>query len=137
MEENNSTQQTYRLEDLSRLTGLPIRTIRFYIQKGFVPQPCGKKRGSYYTDEHLETLLKIKRLSSRNTQLKDIKNLKEEEVLVADPPVGSVSMCTHISLGKGLTLVVDAQKAKMNSEQLRKLAEEICQAVDKITNSGE
>ncbi|WP_462373823.1 helix-turn-helix domain-containing protein, partial [Turicimonas muris] len=57
------SDKKFRLEDLAELTGIPRRTIRFYIQKGYVAPPLGQKRGAYYTNEHLEELLKIKRLS--------------------------------------------------------------------------
>lgn len=136
MEENNDTQKSYSLDDLSRLSGFSIRTIRFYIQKGYIPPPSGKKRGSYYTDEHLELLLKIKRLASKHRQLKDIKDFKEDDMFFVEPPIGSINICSHINLGKGLTLVVDVHKARISSENLRQLAEEIYQVAEKFTNKG-
>lgn len=137
LETDLSNQQTYSLEQLSQMTGISRRTIRFYIQKNLLPPPCGEKRGSYYTDEHLETLLKIKRLSGKHVPLKEIKTYREEETANSEPAVGSISVCTHICLGKGLTLVVDSQKAKISADKLRTLAEEICQVVDKLNDIGD
>ncbi len=35
------SDKKFRLEDLAELTGIPRRTIRFYIQKGYVAPPLG------------------------------------------------------------------------------------------------
>ena len=37
------SDKKFRLEDLAELTGIPRRTIRFYIQKGYVAPPIGSK----------------------------------------------------------------------------------------------
>lgn len=49
------------LEELSKLTEVPVRTIRYYIQRGLLRRPNGEKKGAYYDDDHLETLLQIKK----------------------------------------------------------------------------
>lgn len=121
----------YRLEDLSELTGFPRRTIRFYIQKGYLAPPMGQKRGSYYTNEHLEALLKIKRLSQKNVPLKQMTSYEEDSIDVPEPQVGSISWCSHIYLGSGMTLVIDSRKAGFKADDLPSLSEELIEVVRK------
>ena len=41
------------LEDLVNISGLPIRTVRFYIQEGLLPGPDSRGKNARYTEEHL------------------------------------------------------------------------------------
>lgn len=121
----------YRLEDLSELTGFSRRTIRFYIQKGYLAPPLGQKRGSYYTNEHLEVLLKIKRLAQKNVPLKQMTSYEEDSIELPQPQVGTISWCSHIFLGSGMTLVLDNRKAGISAEDLPSVAKEIIDVVEK------
>ena len=47
MSELMETKKKFSLEELSELTGISRRTIRFYIQKGLMNGPEGEKRGAY------------------------------------------------------------------------------------------
>jgi len=53
------TDKVYSLEELSRLTGVLGRTIRYYIAEGLLPGACSTGRSSTYSDEHLQKLQKI------------------------------------------------------------------------------
>lgn len=125
------SDKKYRLEDLAGLTGLSRRTIRFYIQKGYLAPPLGQKRGSYYTNEHLEALLKIKRLAQKNVPLKQMTSYEEDSIELPQPQVGTISWCSHIFLGSGMTLVLDNRKAGLSSEDLPSVAKEIIDVVEK------
>lgn len=123
-----SEPKNYSLEELSRMTGLTRRTIRFYIQKGLIPTPCGKNKGSYYTNDHLEALLRVKRLTEKHVPLNEIRSFNEDnDAKPAGPAVGSITVCSHIHLGNGLTLVVDPKQSELNADQLRMLASRICE----------
>jgi len=49
----------YSIGEISEITGLSRRTIRYYLQRGLVPPPLGAGRGRYYTKSHLARLKKI------------------------------------------------------------------------------
>ena len=53
-------EETYRymrISELSKISGVPIPRIRYYIQKGILPRPIkAKATSAYYSDEHLERL---------------------------------------------------------------------------------
>ncbi|MEO0077829.1 MAG: MerR family transcriptional regulator, partial [candidate division WOR-3 bacterium] len=76
-------ERVYDIEELCSLTGLTVRTIRYYIQMGVVAPPEGQKRGAYYTRHHLEQLLAVRRWRNSGVSLERIK-----ELLQPIPPEG-------------------------------------------------
>ncbi len=57
---NSSQEEWYRISELEALSGVPRRTIHFYLQQGLLrpPRKTGKTM-AYYGREHLETLAAI------------------------------------------------------------------------------
>ena len=60
------------LAQLSEESGLPARTIRFYIARGLLDGPVKSGRGAVYTAEHLARLEKIRQLQAEGRMLADI-----------------------------------------------------------------
>jgi DNA-binding transcriptional MerR regulator len=60
------------LADLAESSGLPARTIRFYIARGLLDGPVKSGRAAAYTSEHLERLEKIKELQAKGRMLSEI-----------------------------------------------------------------
>jgi DNA-binding transcriptional MerR regulator len=60
------------LTELSEGSGLPARTIRFYIARGLLEGPVKSGRGAVYTAEHLARLEKIKQLQAEGRMLTEI-----------------------------------------------------------------
>lgn len=141
-EENleNTELASYGIEELARLTGLTRRTIRYYVQIGLLQAPFGKKRAAYYGAEHLERLLKIRRLTANHVPLEEIAaSLKEDfesldQCSVAGPRLGEVNVCSHVNLGAGLTLVIDPNLTHMKVDAIRELASGIVTLVKEIEN---
>ena len=65
------------IHELIEKTGVPRRTIYYYIQIGLLPPPRGRGKTYEYTEEHLERLLLIKKLQKMRYSLKEIKKLFE------------------------------------------------------------
>ena len=130
MSDSIEKETKFSIEELARLTGLSRRTIRFYVQKGLLKGPEGEKRGAYYTTEHLENLLRIKRLTEKHVPLDEIQKTADETEAPAD--VGKISVCSHICVGSGLTLVVDHGKARISREELKELAGGIVELVNAL-----
>ncbi len=63
------------LAELSDQSGIPARTIRFYIARGLLDGPVKAGRGAVYTSGHLERLEKIKSLQAEGRMLSEIVNL--------------------------------------------------------------
>jgi DNA-binding transcriptional MerR regulator len=62
------------LAELSEESGIPARTIRFYIARGLLDGPVKAGRGAVYTAEHLARLEKIKELQTEGRMLAEIAN---------------------------------------------------------------
>jgi DNA-binding transcriptional MerR regulator len=63
------------IEDLEKHSGLPIRTLHYYMQEGLLPGP--DKRGKYasYSQEHLDRLDLILILKEMHLPLREIRRL--------------------------------------------------------------
>ncbi len=88
-------QDEFTIQDLCNQTGLPRRTIHFYIQQEILPPPQGSGLGAYYLAEHLVRLKLIPILRKQGLKLDDIRqkyqasSSAELETLLSEtqPPV--------------------------------------------------
>jgi DNA-binding transcriptional MerR regulator len=69
---------TWRIDDLARLSGTTVDTIRFYQREGLLPPASRQGRSRQYGPEHLERLERIRDLQARHFTLKAIRALAEE-----------------------------------------------------------
>lgn len=60
------------LVDLAKESGLPGRTIRFYIARGLLPRPVKGGRAAAYGPEHRARLAEIQQLQKRGLTLSEI-----------------------------------------------------------------
>jgi DNA-binding transcriptional MerR regulator len=59
----------FDLDELGRKSGLPPRTIRYYISEGLVPSPVRRGPASYYREDHLNRLLLIRKYQAEGLPL--------------------------------------------------------------------
>jgi DNA-binding transcriptional MerR regulator len=75
------------LADLAEQSGIPARTIRFYISRGLLEGPVKAGRGAVYTSEHLARIEKIKVLQAEGRMLSEIGSILETpRPVVSHPP---------------------------------------------------
>src|SRR5580700_1377077 len=76
------------LAELSEQSGIPARTIRFYIARGLLDGPVKAGRGAVYTAAHLARLEKIKGLQTDGRMLSEIVHILSAGPLpeTATPP---------------------------------------------------
>jgi DNA-binding transcriptional MerR regulator len=60
------------LNELAKESGVPERTIRYYISRGLIPGPLRGGRGAEYTEEHLAGIQNVRRLQSGGMTLSEI-----------------------------------------------------------------
>lgn len=65
----------FTLEDLVSISGLSLRTVRYYIQEGLLPGPDSRGKNARYTEEHLKRLEWIQRLKEHHRPLGEIRIL--------------------------------------------------------------
>ena len=87
-----STEAAYSIADLARLTGVNVRTIRYYLAQGLIPASGESGPGAHYGDGHLHRLQLTRRLQEQHLPLAEIRRRLAEltdaevETLVATPP---------------------------------------------------
>ncbi len=62
----------FTLEELAEKSGVPARTIRFYIARKLLPGPLRAGPGAVYGRAHLERLARIRKLQARGLALAEI-----------------------------------------------------------------
>jgi DNA-binding transcriptional MerR regulator len=117
----------HSLEELSALTDLSLRTIRYYIQQGLVARPIGEKRGAYYTAQHVEQILTIRKWQAAGVSLDRIREILQEPPSGLLPPPrprgpGSIEVWTHIVIADGAELTLEPGRAGLSPKSVRALA---------------
>jgi DNA-binding transcriptional MerR regulator len=81
------------IHELAERAGISVRTIRYYIEEGLLPQPSYQGKYSYYTPAYLDRLELIRRLKDSYLPLREIReimsSLTDEQVhlkLKESPP---------------------------------------------------
>ena len=125
------------LEQLTEQSGVPGRSIRFYIQKGLIPGPNGEKRGAWYTADHLAALLRIRQWQDAGLSLDAIAGLLQAQQA---PPVaprrpGAVEVRSHLVVTEGIELSVAPERAGLTQAQVRRLFHAVMEALDQIRTS--
>jgi DNA-binding transcriptional MerR regulator len=67
------TDAPYSISDLARLTGLSVRTIRYYLAQGLIPASGESGPGAHYGDGHLGRLQLVRRLQQQHLPLAEIR----------------------------------------------------------------
>lgn len=79
-----TSNPTLTIDELADLTGVTVRTIRYYITEGLVPGPSGRGKGAAYSAEHVDRLRLIRRLTEQRVPLAEqrerLAQLSDEEV---------------------------------------------------------
>jgi len=124
---DNGQDTRHTLEDLARLTEMPVRTIRYYIQEGLVARPFGEKRAAYYTARHLEQILTIRKWQAAGLSLERIRELlSEPEEGLLPPPrprgPGTVEVWSHVVIADGLEITLEPARAGLSAAQVRAFA---------------
>jgi DNA-binding transcriptional MerR regulator len=70
-------KREYRMEELARLAGITVRTLRFYRERKLIPPPRREGRIAWYDDHHLARLHTIAALLERGHTLTGIAELAE------------------------------------------------------------
>jgi DNA-binding transcriptional MerR regulator len=125
--------------ELADQTGISRRAIRFYVQRGMIPPPEGKGRGSHYGPRHMEGLENIRKLQEAGHSLEAIRKILsgKEPAEIPDQssrirPVMKAELWTRLRVARGVELHLDTARHEATPDQLRELRE----AVEKILNKN-
>lgn len=121
---NVAPEPTWGIEELCTLTGVARRTVRFYTQKGLLAPPQGERRGAYYTRQHLEQLLLIRKWQAAGVSLERIGRLLKGETMngaLAAVEPGTIEVWSRITLRPGLEVHLEPGRLGLTSEQTQAL----------------
>jgi DNA-binding transcriptional MerR regulator len=68
----NDLDNGFSLSELAKKSGVPERTIRYYISRGLIHGPVRGGRGAEYTQEHLAGIQNVRQLQSGGMTLAEI-----------------------------------------------------------------
>ncbi len=131
----------FSFDQLAQLSGVAPRTIRFYIQMELMPRPNGNRRGAWYDDRHLETLLRIRRLTEKGLSLEAVRRAlspaADEAEADREAASPAISTRTHLRLAPGLELVLDPMRAPLSPAALRRFAQDALEAFRRAQNDSD
>lgn len=118
-----STEKRLSLETLSARSDIPIRTIRYYIQRGLLARPVGEKKGAYYVHAHLEALLQIRRWIAAGMSLDGIHERLNPDTDTQPKALTSTTprRLHAYELAPGISIQIDTQQAKLTDQQIKQL----------------
>lgn len=133
--------RVYTLDELCTLVDLPKRTVRYYMQLGLVSRPEGEKRGAFYTGQHLEQLLTIRKWQQAGLSLDRIRELLAGQVDGLPPPrprsPGTVEVWSHLVVADGLEIKLEPGRSVLTPEQVHAFFRGVGELYKKIRKQGE
>jgi DNA-binding transcriptional MerR regulator len=75
VDDNATGAREYRMEELAKAAGIPVRTLRFYRERRLLPPPRRDGRIAWYSEDHLARLRTIAALLERGHTLGGIADL--------------------------------------------------------------
>jgi DNA-binding transcriptional MerR regulator len=135
MIENMDT--TFTLDQLSALTDLPLRTIRYYIQLGLVDRHEGDRKHARYTQKHLDQVLQVRAMADQGTPLERIKQLINgiTTPLPLQKAAGDISVISKVFIAHGVELQIEPQMAGLSPEKLRLFVRSVLSTWEEINAS--
>ena len=118
--------------ELAEVSGVPARTIRFYIARGLLPPPLVGGRSACYGEEHLKELDRIKTLQGQGQTLAQIAwqlGEGEKEVRLPEP-----SAWWNYPVSKDVVVEVRCDSSPWRLKQVRSL---IAQMIRQLNENEE
>lgn len=105
------------LAELADESGIPARTIRFYIARGLLKGPVKAGRGAVYTAGHLRRLEKIKQLQADGRMLAEI--ARELSDSPPSEPATAPSPWWQYAIDKDVMVMVRGEVSPWRMKQIR------------------
>lgn len=138
---SDTSTSSYSIDELAALAELPRRTVRYYIQQRLLDRPVGEKRAAYYTANHLEQLLTIRKWQQAGLSLDRVREIlagKNDGGLPPPRPrgAGTVEVWSHLVVSDGLEITLEPSRAGLSSEQVRKFFRSVSALYEQIKQEG-
>jgi DNA-binding transcriptional MerR regulator len=133
--------RTFTLDEIAALAELPRRTVRYYIQTGLVDRPQGIGKGAWYTQQHVEQLLQVRKWQLAGLSLERIAEVLRQPTTGSLPPAprrtGTVEVWSHLVVADGVEVLMDPTRASLTPEQVRAFFRTVAAAYQQIQDGKE
>lgn len=126
----------WTLRELASETGVPERTIRFYISRGLLDPPLRGGRGASYGPGHLTRLQEIRRLQAKGMMLAEIAHLTAPAP-PAERDLESPSAWLHFSIADDVTVSVRAETNPWRARRIRFALRQFASEIQNTPPKGE
>jgi DNA-binding transcriptional MerR regulator len=130
--DDRSGRGSFTLVELAEVSGVPTRTIRFYIARGLLPPPLVGGRSACYGEKHLKELDRIKTLQGKGQTLAQIAWQLGEGQKEVRPPEPSAWWSYPVS--KDVVVEVRCDSSPWRLKQVRSL---IAQMIRQLNENQE
>jgi DNA-binding transcriptional MerR regulator len=116
------------LAELEEKSGVPARTIRFYISRGLLDGPAKAGRGAAYTGAHVDRLAKIRALQEKGHVLSEIAGILSGGGRAATVP--ATAWWQH-AIGDDVVIWTKADLSPWRMKQVRAVIQEMANRLAK------
>ena len=133
--------KTFTLETISALVELPPRTVRYYIQTGLVDRPQGIGKGAFYTQQHVDQLLVVRKWQLAGLSLERIGEVMKQAASGLVPPTprraGTVEVWSHLVVADGVEVNLEPGRAGLSPAKVRAFFRAVTQAYEQLLQGEE
>jgi len=119
----------WTLRELAAESGIPERTIRFYISKGILVPPLRGGRGAAYGPEHFTRLREIRTLQAKGLMLTEIARLPEPATAAAGPGLPAPSTWESYAVADDVVVWVRAESSPWRARNIRSALKEFASRI--------
>jgi DNA-binding transcriptional MerR regulator len=123
------------LAEIAEASGLPPRTIRFYIARGLVNGPVKGGPSAAYTAEHVARLERIKRLQTAGHTLSDIARILSGPSGEKSEAIPATAWWQH-AIADDVVVWVRAGASPWRTKQIRSALDELARRIRQAGNRG-
>ena len=125
----------WTLRELAAESGVPERTIRFYISKGILLPPLRGGRGAAYGPDHLNRLNEIRGLQAKGLMLAEIARLPEPQTGAPDLP--GPSTWESYAIADDVIVWVRTKSGPWRAKNIRSALREFASRIQKNSPKGD
>jgi DNA-binding transcriptional MerR regulator len=127
----------WTIRELAAESGVPERTIRFYISRGILDPPLRGGRGAAYGPAHLKRLKEIRDLQSKGLMLAEIARLPEPHAAAARLDLPAPSTWESYAVADDVVVWVRAESSPWRAKHVRSALREFASRVQKSSAKGD
>ena len=127
----------WTLRELAAESGVPERTIRFYISKGILDPPLRGGRGAVYGPDHLARLREIRGLQAKGMMLADIARLPEPQAALGPADLPAPSAWESYAVAPDVIVLVRSESAPWRARRIRSALREFASRIRKNPPEGD